>query len=165
MAAAWEIAEPALRPVAQRHPGLDIVRNARIYLDGTNIVVRARDGSEQRYPVGAGGIELAVHLDTGPWGVLELLDGSGQRVLGVRLNDWLPEAIVLDRRPVGGDKLLERSGMAGLLKAAGVPIRHVHRADDLCSVARGEVEGWPIPAMPCRGGSRLYAGSRWARGS
>lgn len=138
--------EPALRPSARRHPGLDIVRNARIYRDGRELVVRTRDGRERRYATGSGGIERAVHVDEvgpwidgsmsvpprpGTWGFVELQDGDGRRVLRIDVEPWLPESPVLGGvRPDRDFRVLELTGLAALLKDAGIPVRTVHDRED-----------------------------------
>ncbi|QNA73365.1 hypothetical protein C8250_016830 [Streptomyces sp. So13.3] len=140
------IAEPALRPSARRHPGLDIVRNARIHRDGRELVVRTRDGRERRYATGPGGIERAVHVDAvgpwidgsmtvpprpGTWGFVELQDGDGRRVLRIDVEPWLPESPVLSGvRPDRDFRILELTGLAPLLKDAGIPVRTVRDRED-----------------------------------
>ncbi|MEU3460227.1 hypothetical protein ABZ721_09740 [Streptomyces sp. NPDC006733] len=140
------VAEPALRPSARRHPGLDVVRNARIHRDGQDLVVRARDGRERRYAIGSGGIERAVHMDAvgpwidgsmavpprpGTWGFVELQDADGKLVLRIDVEPWLPESPVLGGlRPDRGFRILELTGLAALLRDAGVPLHTVHDRED-----------------------------------
>lgn len=138
------IAEPALRPAARRPPGLDVVRHARIYRDGRELVVRSPHGTERRQAIGTGGIRRAVHADllgldaarqmglplTGRWGVVDLQDGDGRTVWRIPLAEWLPESALLEPHPLRGEKLLERTGLAGLLKESGIPVHRVHEPDD-----------------------------------
>lgn len=143
---ATAVPEPALRPAARRHPGLDVVRHARIYRDGQELVVRGRDGRERRYATGAGGIERAVHVDVlgpwtdgsmavpprpGGWGFVELQDRDGGRVLRIDVESWLPESPVLGGvRPDRGFRVLELTGLAALLKDAGIPVHTVRDRED-----------------------------------
>lgn len=134
--------EPALRPRAQPGPGVELSRRARLYAEGGELVLRTRSGT-RRLPLGGDGISRAVFVDVagpdaermgppipGTWGELQLQDGAGLLIARLRLDDWLPEADQLPQRYVQGEQLLSRTGVAGLLAAAGIPLRTVRNADD-----------------------------------
>ncbi|QEU97415.1 hypothetical protein CP970_18095 [Streptomyces kanamyceticus] len=134
--------EPALRPRAQPGPGVELSRRARLFVDGGDLVLRTRSGT-RRLPVGGEGISRAVFVDVGgpdaermgpplpgTWGELQLQDSKGLLIGRVRLDDWLPEADQLPQRYVHGEQLLSRTGVAGLLAAAGIPLHTVRDADD-----------------------------------
>jgi hypothetical protein len=171
--AAGPTTEPALRPISQRHPAIGTVRSARIFYDGRGIVVRAPDGSERNYLVGGRGIRRAVHLNiydleiakqvclkgVGHWGVLYFQDSAGRCVLRVPLRAWLPEAFVLDVRPISGAQLLALTGAQELLKVAGIPLEVATSLDDpLLAKSRGGVEPTAEFADP------LPGWFSWARG-
>ncbi|MCZ4121385.1 hypothetical protein [Streptomyces sp. H39-S7] len=141
---AMGIAEPALRPAARRRPALDVVRHARIHRDGRDLVIRSPRGTERRHPIGTGGIRRAVHIDLlgldaaqkmglpvkGRWGMVDLQDEDGHTVCRIPLAEWLPESGMLEPDPLRGEKLLGRTGLAGLLKEAGIPVHRIHELDD-----------------------------------
>ncbi|MEU6120667.1 hypothetical protein [Streptomyces sp. NPDC047123] len=142
--------EPALRPRAQRGPGVELSHRARLFVEerahGRELVLRNRRGT-RRLPVGgvpgSGGVSRAVFVDAGgadaermgppvpgSWGELQLQDAEGALLGRVVLDDWLPEADALPKRSVHGDQLLSRTGAAGLLTAAHVPLHTVRDGSD-----------------------------------
>ncbi|MET8447745.1 hypothetical protein [Streptomyces sp. NPDC005209] len=170
--------EPALRPAAGRGPGLERCHTSRLYLDGTELVLRTRRRS-LRLPVGPGGITRAVFVDvpgadrermgppvTGSWGEVQLQDRNGALLAWFDIEDWLPEAPALPKRSVRGEQLLGRTGVSALLTAAGVPLHVVRDADDP-RVARGDRRrgavrlgrGGDLPAWYWA--TRLVAGGVW----
>ncbi|MEU6222614.1 hypothetical protein [Streptomyces sp. NPDC047042] len=126
--------EPALRPKSMRGPGLDVVRNARVYADGDSLVVRDRRGRERRYPVGDEGIRQAVFFPPANvrgtamqrpvtrWGVVVFQDAAGRYVLRVPLEQWLPEATVMGTADLSPQDCLSRTGLKQLLDSLGVPL-------------------------------------------
>lgn len=126
--------EPVLRPKSMRGPGLDVVRNARVYADGTSLVVRNRHGRERRYPVGSGGIQKAVFFPpadargtamkrpTARWGVVVFQDAEGHYVLKVPLAQWLPEATVTGTADLSPQDCLSRTGLKQLSDSLGIPL-------------------------------------------
>ncbi|CAL9467248.1 hypothetical protein ACF1FY_00625 [Streptomyces althioticus] len=152
---------PALRPAAGRGPGLERCHGSRLSAEDGALVLRAR-GRTRRVPVGDGGVARAVFVDAAPadagrdepgrpgaWGEVRLQDGGGAQVARIPLGEWLPEAPALPERAVQGEQLLERTGVAGLLKAAGVPL-HVarDRNDPRAGSGKGGVSLGPGPAFP-----------------
>ncbi|MGY1400032.1 hypothetical protein ACW69H_21955 [Streptomyces sp. SS10] len=152
---------PALRPAAGRGPGLERCHASRLSVEDGALVLRAR-GRTRRVPVGDGGVARAVFVDAAPadagrddpgrpdaWGEVRLQDRDGAQVARIPLGDWLPEAPALPERAVQGEQLLERTGVAGLLKAAGVPL-HVarDRNDPRAGSGKGGVSLGPGPAFP-----------------
>ena len=153
--------ERALRPAAGRGPGLERCHGSRLSVEDGALVLRAR-GRIRRVPVGDGGVARAVFVDAaaadtgrdepgrpGAWGEVRLQDRDGAQVARIPLGDWLPEAPALPERAVQGEQLLERTGVAGLLKAAGVPL-HVarDRNDPRAGSGKGGVFLGPGPAFP-----------------
>ncbi len=126
--------EPVLRPKSMRGPGLDIVRNARVYADGKSLVVRNRRGRERRYSVGDGGIRKAVFFPPANvlgtamkrpatrWGVVVFQDSEGRYVLRVPLAQWLPEATELGTADLSPQDCLSRTGLRQLSDRLGIPL-------------------------------------------
>ncbi|MFF9125786.1 hypothetical protein ACF09J_21185 [Streptomyces sp. NPDC014889] len=136
------IREPALRPAASRGPGLEMCHRSRLYLDGGDLVLQTRTRT-RRFPVGSGGITRAVFLDLpgadmermgptidGSWGEIQLQDSDGALIASFDIEGWLPESPVLPKRTVQGQQLLDRTGVADLLKAAGIPLHIVRDRND-----------------------------------
>ncbi|MFE7231273.1 hypothetical protein ACFVAF_11455 [Streptomyces sp. NPDC057596] len=136
------IYEPALRPAASRGPGLELCHRSRLYLDDGDLVLQTRTRT-WRFPIGDGGITRAVFLDIpgddkermgptigGSWGEVQLQDRDGALVGSFDMEDWLPESPALPDRWVKGEQLLDRTGVAALLKAAGIPLHVVTDRDD-----------------------------------
>jgi len=117
-----------------RGPGLDIVRNARVYADGNSLVVWNRRGRERRYPVGDGGIRRAVFFPPANalgtamkrpptrWGVVVFQDSQGHYVLSVPLAQWLPEATVMGTADLSPQDCLRRTGLKQLSDSLGIPL-------------------------------------------
>ncbi|HEY5834538.1 hypothetical protein [Streptomyces sp.] len=136
--------EPALRPAARRSPGLDVLRNACVFRDKRDVVVRDRHGTERRHLVGDGGIRRAVHVDApgppvggrmgpdlpGPWGYVDLRNAKDRCVLRIELDDWLPEGAAFAAEPPRGERLLAVTGVAGLLADLRVPVTTVRERDN-----------------------------------
>ncbi|MEV6792667.1 hypothetical protein AB0M87_11810 [Streptomyces sp. NPDC051320] len=171
--------EPALRPVAQRGPGLELCHRARLFADGGELVLRARSG-EHRFPVGvADGIARAVFIDAvgpdlermgppvrGSWGEIQFQNDGGGLIGRLDLDDWLPEAGELPKGLVAGEQLLTRTGMSALLAAAGIPLHTVRdRSDHLVasttSFRPGISMGPGNPFPYWYWGVRLTAGAVW----
>ncbi|MFD4968860.1 hypothetical protein [Streptomyces sp. NPDC058424] len=147
------IPEPALRPAASRGPGLELCHRSRLYLDDGDLVLRTRTRT-RRFPTGDGGITRAVFLDLpgadmermgptieGSWGEVQLQDRDGALVGSFDIADWLPEAPALSKRWVKGEQLLDRTGVAALLKAAGIPLQVVRDRDDPLHASRSRRRG------------------------
>jgi hypothetical protein len=113
-----------------------------LFLDGGDLVLHRRR-RVLRFPVGDDGIARAVFIDAagadkervgpaipGSWGELQLHDRDGVLVGRFDMEDWLPEAAVLPKRFVQGEQLLSRTGVAALLKAAGIPLHVVRDRND-----------------------------------
>ncbi|MFJ6563447.1 hypothetical protein ACIQMV_26995 [Streptomyces sp. NPDC091412] len=96
-----------------------------------------------RLPTGDGGIVRAVFLDVpgadmervgptipGSWGKVQLQDRNGALVGSFDIEKWLPESPALSKRYVKGEELLDRTGVAALLKAARVPLHVVKDRND-----------------------------------
>lgn len=137
--------EPSLRPRAGRGPGLGVVRSARLFHEpggGSGgegaLVLRRRSGRERRLPVrDDGGVSSAVYVEgaapeltdrlgsapAGTSGLLELRDKAGTVLARIPAEEWLPEAADLRSSPSGADELLKRSGIADLMRTAGIPLR------------------------------------------
>ncbi|MGW5007385.1 hypothetical protein [Streptomyces parvulus] len=126
--------EPVVRPGGMPPHGTHVVRRARLYADGPNLVVRDPRRRERRYAVGAGGIRRAVFYlpkdlsgivqkrPADRWGVLALEDENGRDILHVPLAGWVPEARsigALDLRP---HKCLSRTGLRELVERLGIPL-------------------------------------------
>ncbi|MEU0909401.1 hypothetical protein [Streptomyces althioticus] len=151
----------ALRPAAGRGPGLERCHGSRLSVEDGALVLRA-GGRTRRVPVGDGGVARAVFVDAAPadarrdepgrpgaWGEVRLQDRDGAQVARIPLGEWLPEAPALVERAVQGEQLLERTGVAGLLKAAGVPLHAVRdRNDPRAASGKGGVSLGPGPAFP-----------------
>ncbi|XMA38173.1 hypothetical protein O1157_20415 [Streptomyces albogriseolus] len=167
--------EPVLRPAGGRGPGLERCHGSRLCVEDGALVLRAR-GRTRRVPLGDGGVARAVFVDAAPadaardepgrpgaWGEVRLQDRDGAQVARIPLGDWLPEAPALPERAVQGEQLLERTGVAGLLRTAGVPL-HVarDRNDPRAGSGKGGVSLGPGPAFPlwywC---VRAVAGTLW----
>ncbi|WP_330290428.1 hypothetical protein [Streptomyces sp. NBC_00576] len=126
--------EPTLRPKSMRSPGLDVVRNARVYADGKSLVVRNRRGRERRYPVGDGGIRQAVFFPPANplgvamkrpptrWGVVVFQNSEGHYVLRVPLAQWLPEATDMGTADLSPKDCLSRTGLKQLSDRLGIPL-------------------------------------------
>ncbi|MGW0824251.1 hypothetical protein [Streptomyces sp. NPDC002845] len=136
------IPEPALRPAGSRGPGLELCRTSRFCLDGGDLVLRTR-ARTVRHQVGEKGIARAVFIDaggddkermgpttSGPWGEVQLQDRNGALVGWFDIEGWLPESPVLPKRTVQGEQLLSRTGVADLLKSAGIPLHVVRDRND-----------------------------------
>ncbi|TWD14932.1 hypothetical protein FB570_114121 [Streptomyces sp. T12] len=166
--------EPALRPAGGRGPGLERCHGSRLSVEDGALVLRAR-GRTRRIPVGAGGVVRAVFVDApggqaarqepgrpGAWGEVRLLDGEGAPVARTAVEEWLPEAPALPPGSVQGEQLLERSGVAGLLKAAGVPLHVAGDRNGARKAGSSGVSLGPGPAFPlwywC---VRAVAGTLW----
>ncbi|PWI11361.1 hypothetical protein DIZ27_07480 [Streptomyces sp. NWU339] len=178
--------EPALRPAASRGPGLERCHVSRLFAQDGALVLRTR-GRTRRFPVGgSAGIARAVFIDAagidaagidaaggdrkrvgpdlpGSWGEVQLQDGNGALIGRFDVEDWLPEAPVLPRRSVQGEQLLARTGVAGLLRAAGVPLHVVRDRNDPLVASKGTGAslgpGRPFPSWYW--GVRAAAGSVW----
>ncbi|MFE0175274.1 hypothetical protein ACFWZ2_23435 [Streptomyces sp. NPDC059002] len=144
--------EPALRPRADRGPGVELSRRARLFVEGDELVLRGRSGTRRRLRIGGkgssdtsdgGAISRAVFIDVprpdaermgppvrGSWGELQLQNGEGELIAALDLDDWLPESGELPKRYVQGEQLLARTGAAGLLAAAGIPLHTVRDEND-----------------------------------
>ncbi|MBQ1094963.1 hypothetical protein KBY55_02325 [Streptomyces sp. b94] len=169
------IPEPALRPAASRGPGLERCHVSRLFAQDGELVLRTRRHTT-RYPVGRRGIARAVFVDApgedrermgptlpGSWGEVQLQDAEGALIGRFDVEDWLPESPVLPKRSVRGEQLLSRSGVTGLLKAAGIPLHVVRDRNDplVASGGRGTVLG-PGGVFPSwYWGVRAAAGGLW----
>ncbi|MFI9603123.1 hypothetical protein ACIHCX_25310 [Streptomyces sp. NPDC052043] len=172
------IREPALRPAASRGPGLEMCYRSRLYLDGGDLVLQTRT-RRQRFPIGDGGITRAVFLDIpgadmermgptieGSWGEVQLQGRDGALVGSFDIESWLPESPVLPKGTVHGQQVLERTGVAELFKAAGLPLHVVKdRNNSLVTPSsrrRGAKSLAPGTAFPLwYWGLRLVAGAAW----
>uniref|UniRef100_A0AAU2A185 Integral membrane protein n=1 Tax=Streptomyces sp. NBC_00093 TaxID=2975649 RepID=A0AAU2A185_9ACTN len=163
--------EPALRPKGMKAPGLDAVRNARVFADGNNLVVRNRRGRERRYPVGDGGIRQAVFFPpadiwetttkwpTARWGVVVFQDAEGRYVLRVPLAQWLPEAASTGTADLSPQDCLSRTGIKQLSDRLGIPLSE-------------SAKPWGREVIGSPGGGRYESASEadlpvwngWARG-
>ncbi|MCX2927377.1 hypothetical protein [Streptomyces sp. NEAU-W12] len=170
------IPEPALRPAASRGPGLERCHASRLYAQDGALVLRTR-GRTRRFPVGGtAGVARAVFVDAaggdrtrvgpdlpGSWGEVQLQDGDGALVGRFDIEDWLPEAPALPKRSVQGEQLLARTGVAGLLRAAEVPLHVVRDGNDPLVATKGAGAslgpGRSFPAWYW--GVRAVAGSVW----
>ncbi|MGW4822219.1 hypothetical protein ACWEP4_25330 [Streptomyces sp. NPDC004227] len=136
------IPEPALRPAASRGPGLELCHRSRLYLDAGELVLQTRTRT-RRFPIGDGGITRAVFLDVpgddmermgptieGSWGEVQLQDHDGALIGSFNMEDWLPESPAIPKRWVKGEQLLDRTGVAALFKAAGIPVHVVTDRND-----------------------------------
>ncbi|MFG3158621.1 hypothetical protein ACGFY8_01950 [Streptomyces sp. NPDC048232] len=153
--------EPALRPAASRGPGLERCRVSRLFAEDGELVLRTRRRT-RRLPVGGAGIARAVFVDVpgadmermgppipGSWGELQLQDRDGGLIARLDVEQWLPESPVLPKRFVQGEHLLGRSGVAPLLKAAGIPLHVVRdRNDPLVAPGGGGVRLGPGGDFP-----------------
>ncbi|WP_326754184.1 hypothetical protein OH738_16850 [Streptomyces hirsutus] len=170
------IPEPALRPAASRGPGLERCHASRLFAQDGGLVLRTR-GRTRRFPVGGtAGIARAVIVDAaaggrtrggpdlpGSWGEVQLQDGNGALIGRFDIQDWLPEAPALPGRSVQGEQLLARSGVAGLLRAAGVPLHVVRDRNDPLVASKGAGASLgPGGSFPLwYWGVRTVAGSVW----
>ncbi|WP_329131865.1 hypothetical protein OG552_11415 [Streptomyces sp. NBC_01476] len=138
------VPEPALRPAARPAPGLNVLRNSRVYADARGLVVRDRSGAERTYPIGETGIRRAVFTDApeppvggamttasapGSWGRLEFRTEQGHCLLRLELADCLPESAAYAGSPPSGERLLALTGAAGLLAASRLPLTTVRQPD------------------------------------
>ncbi|RZU16929.1 hypothetical protein [Streptomyces sp. BK239] len=126
------LSEPVARPRCMRAHAAQVVRQARIYADGRNLVVRGRRMRERRYPVGAAGIRRAVLIPPGDrwetvsrrswerWGTLVLRTESGEDVLTLPLAEWLPEAGVVGAAEMKPAQCLRRTGLGELVTRLGL---------------------------------------------
>ncbi|MFF3488120.1 hypothetical protein ACFYXC_33250 [Streptomyces sp. NPDC002701] len=124
---------PALRPRGARAPGIGIVRQARVYADRGNLVVRDGRRRERRYTVGGAGIrraaffppadmwETAMKRANARWGIAVFEDAEGRHLLHVPLAEWLPEAGTVGTADVGPLDCLERTGLKDLCDSLGIP--------------------------------------------
>ncbi|MFE7896594.1 hypothetical protein ACFU3E_03450 [Streptomyces sp. NPDC057424] len=172
------IPEPVLRPAASRGPGLELCHRSRLFLNDGDLVLQTRRRTFH-FPVGDGGIARAVFIDAagadkermgpairGSWGELQLQDHGGALVGWFDMEDWLPESPALPKRSVQGEQLLSRTGVAALLKAAGIPLHVVRdRNDPLVSKKTRRGGGrslGPGSAIPLwYWGTRAAAGLVW----
>ncbi|NDZ80155.1 hypothetical protein G3I19_16840 [Streptomyces sp. SID10853] len=173
-------AEPALRPVAQRGPGLELCYRSRLFLDRGELVLRRRSGDRRFAVGGTDGIARAVFVDAvgpdlagrmgsplpGSWGRIQFQNGDGRLIGYLDLDDWLPESGELPKGAVSGEQLLARTGMSALLTAAGIALHTVRDQSDP-SVAstdssRSGLSMGPGSSFPYwYWGVRLAAGAVW----
>ncbi|MFJ6982529.1 MULTISPECIES: hypothetical protein [unclassified Streptomyces] len=125
---------PVVRPRGMRAHAVASVRQARIYADGRDIVVRDRRLSERRYAVGPSGITRAVLVPPGDvwrtalkrpaelWGVLFFRNAAGHDVLRVPIADWLPEARTVAAMELTPAQCLDRTGLRTLVAQLGIPL-------------------------------------------
>ncbi|MGW5127698.1 hypothetical protein ACWEQ7_27360 [Streptomyces sp. NPDC004069] len=136
------IPEPALRPAASPGPGIELCYRSRLYLDSGDLVLRTRTRT-RRFPIGGDGITRAVFLDVpgddmerrgptieGSWGKVQLQDRDGGLIGYFNIEDWLPESPAIPKRWVRGEQLLDRTGVAALLKTAGISLHVVNDHND-----------------------------------
>ncbi|MFE0099454.1 hypothetical protein [Streptomyces sp. NPDC059009] len=126
--------EPVLRPKGMGRHSLDVVRNARVYMDGPTVVVRRRSGKERRYPVGGEGIRSAVFYPPPDaddstaknrslrWGTLVFEGAEGRHLLQIPLADWLPEAGIVSTAQLTPEACLVRTGAKQLVELLGIPL-------------------------------------------
>ncbi|MFE4409914.1 hypothetical protein [Streptomyces sp. NPDC056821] len=153
------IPEPALRPAASSGPGIELCYRSRLYLDGGDLVLQTRTHT-RRFPIGGDGITRAVFLDVpgddmerrgptieGSWGKVQLQDRDGALIGYFNIEDWLPESPAIPKRWVRGEQLLDRTGVAALLKAAGIPLHVVNDRNDPL-LATGSRRRKPVSLSP-----------------
>ncbi|WP_238697392.1 hypothetical protein [Streptomyces sp. E2N166] len=99
----------------------------------------------------------------GSWGEVQLQDAEGALIGRFDVEDWLPESPVLPKRSVQGEQLLSRSGVAGLLKAAAIPLHVVRDRNDplVAPGSRGAVLGPGGDFPSWYWGVRAVAGGAW----
>ncbi|MFD4261027.1 hypothetical protein ACFWR9_26225 [Streptomyces sp. NPDC058534] len=152
--------------------GTHVVRRARLYADGPNLVVRDARCRERRYAVGADGIRRAVFYPpkdvsgivqkrpADRWGVLAFKGENGRDLLHVPLAGWLPEARsigALDLRP---HKCLSRTGLRELVERLGIPLEESPQALTASGVPDDGRENRPYRALY----AELPGWHTWARG-
>ncbi|MEF9905647.1 hypothetical protein [Streptomyces sp. P9-A2] len=173
--------EHALRPAASRGPGLERCHASRLFAQDGALVLRT-PGRSRRFPVGGtAGITRAVFVDAaggdgtrgaearggpglpGSWGEVQLQDRDGALIGRFDIEDWLPEAPALPARSVRGEQLLARSGVAGLLRAAGIPLHVARDRNDPLVASKGTGTSLgPGRSFPLwYWGVRAVAGSVW----
>ncbi|MEU2909046.1 hypothetical protein ACFYM3_07480 [Streptomyces massasporeus] len=169
------IPEPVLRPAASRGPGLELCYRSRLFLDDGDLVLQTRR-RRFHFRVGDSGIARAVFIDVagadkermgpaipGSWGELQLQDHGGALVGWFDMEDWLPESPSLPKRSVQGEQLLSRTGVAALLKAAGIPL-HVVRDPNDPLVSKKAWRGGGRSLSPGSAFPMWYWGTRAAAG-
>lgn len=126
--------EPAARPGGMPPHGAHVVRTARLYADGTHLVVRDARCRERRYAVGADGIRRAVFYSPNDlweivqkrpadrWGVLVFQGENGRDLLHVPLAAWLPEAGSIGAMDLRPHTCLSRTGLRALVEKLGIPL-------------------------------------------
>lgn len=129
-----QLDEPVARPGGMPRYATHVVRRARLYADGRNLVVRDSQRREHRYAVGAGGIRRAVFFPphdlweivqkrpADRWGVLAFKGEDGRDLLHVPLAAWLPEARAIGAMDLKPSKCLSRTGLGELVKTLGIPL-------------------------------------------
>lgn len=125
--------EPVARPGGMPPHSTHVVRRARLYSDGPDLVVRDSQCREHRYRVGGDGIRRAVFFPphdvweivqkrpADRWGVLVFRGEDGLDLLHVPLAAWLPEASVIGAMELRPEKCLSRTGLRELVGTLGIP--------------------------------------------
>jgi hypothetical protein len=129
-----ELPEPMLRPKGTASFALDVARRARVYANGSSLVVRERSGHERRYAVGENGILQAVFYPPSHageetsrrlherWGVVVFEGSERSHVLQIPLAEWLPEAEIVGTSALSPEECLQRTGLKQLANKLGIPL-------------------------------------------
>ncbi|MER8224067.1 hypothetical protein ABTZ58_26450 [Streptomyces sp. NPDC094143] len=163
--------EPTARPAGALPHHAQVVRRARLYVEGRTLVVRDARLGERRYAVGVDGIRRAVFhppadlwetVQKHPWkrwGVLTF-KGEGERdLLQVPLAAWLPEAGVVGAMDLAPLKCLERTGLSDLVATLGIAL------EEGSPSGRAEVQGDSTGSRPDRAvHAHLPRWHSWVRG-
>ncbi len=123
-----------MRPAGMPPHNTHVVRRARLFAGGHDLVLRDARLRERRFPVGEDGIRRAVHFPPGNlwgtvrrspgdrWGVLVFQGADGDELVRVPLAAWLPEAELLGVLEVSPAQCLRRSGLEALVTRLGIPL-------------------------------------------
>ncbi len=123
-----------MRPAGMPMHNTHVVRRARLFADGHDLVVRDARLRERRFPVGEGGIRRAVHFPSGDlwetartspgerWGVLVFQGADGNDLVRVPLAAWLPEAELVGVLELPPSQCLRRTGLEALVTRLGIPL-------------------------------------------
>ncbi|GAA3496309.1 hypothetical protein GCM10019016_034100 [Streptomyces prasinosporus] len=163
--------EPVVRPVAMPPHNTHVVRRARLFAEGHDLVLRDARLRERRFPVGEDGIRRAVHFPPGDlwetvrrspgdrWGVLVFQGADGSELVRVPLAAWLPEAELAGMLELSPAQCLRRTGLEALVTHLGIPLEASAAPWDRAA-RDGERRGRPVARAEHRGLPRWHS---WVR--
>jgi hypothetical protein len=147
-----------------------VVRHARVYRRGSELIVRDGRLRERGYPVGDGGIARAVFVpppDSGAapktpsadrWGVIDFRGADERTILRIPLAEWLPEAGLVGVLDLGPAQCLDRTGLRRLVTDLGISLEE---SPEPGARPKAETSG-PRPERAAH--RELPAWHNWARG-